>query len=222
MVRKLLLPALAGALLAGCMTSGYQYRGGNGDYYYGQPSTQYRYYGAPYGSYGYPGGWGGSIGYGYYSHGYYPYGYSPYGYYGYGGGYPYYRYPYRPPVVIVQPGPGGGSGDVDNNGAGNNGAGNNGTDTGTDSIHNDRPRPPWRDLRNLDGRDTPPRSAIFEPGAGGLRETVTRPVKPPRVAPMPMPPATPRASTGGRSVPVTGARVRPGTAERDGRRKQVP
>src|SRR3546814_462944 len=106
MIGKLLLPALASALLAGCVTSGYQYRGGSGDYYYGQPSTQYRYYGSPYGSYGYgyPGGWGGSIGYGY-PYGYYGYG----GYGGYGYGYPYYPgYPYRPPVVIVRPGPGGG------------------------------------------------------------------------------------------------------------------
>lgn len=85
MIRKLLFPAFAAALLAGCVT-GYQYRGGAGDYYYGQPSTHYRHYGAPYGYYGYP-GWSGSFGYGYY----------PYGYYG--GYYPYYYgYPYRPPV----------------------------------------------------------------------------------------------------------------------------
>ena len=78
MIRKLLLPALAAALLAGCAT-GYQYRGGSGDYYYGSPTTDYRYYGSPfgyyggygYGGYGSPYGWGG---YGYYSSPYYYYG----------------------------------------------------------------------------------------------------------------------------------------------------
>ncbi|NUS38462.1 MAG: hypothetical protein HOQ02_05505 [Lysobacter sp.] len=78
LLRALVLPGLAGVLLAGCAT-GYEYRGGPGDYYYGQPEIEYRdqgWYG-----YGYP--------YGYYSDG-------PYGYYG--GGYPYYDggYPYDP------------------------------------------------------------------------------------------------------------------------------
>lgn len=85
MIRKLLLPTLAAVLLGGCVTGGYQYRGGPGDYYYGQPSVDYRYYGAPYYDYGYPG-------YGYAPYGYYGYpgtGYSIYGFYGYG--YPYYR-----------------------------------------------------------------------------------------------------------------------------------
>ena len=85
MIRKLLLPVLAAALLAGCAT-GYQYRGGNGDYYYGSPSTDYRYYGSPYGygpyGYGYPYG---SFGYGYYSYPrYYGRYYNPY--YGHGHG----------------------------------------------------------------------------------------------------------------------------------------
>ncbi len=99
MIRKLLLPALAATLLAGCMSSGYDYRGGRGDYYYGEPSTEYRYEGYGYGGYGsigygYPGGWNGSIGYGY------PYGFSRFSRYGYG--YPYgfyngwYGYPYAP------------------------------------------------------------------------------------------------------------------------------
>ena len=130
MIRKLLLPALAAGLLAGCMSYGYDYRGGGSDYYYGQPSSDYRYYGSgsgygyggPYGSigYGYPGGLNGSIGYGYpgglngnigygsrYGHsryGYYPRGYygSPYGHYnGYGYGYPYDPYYYyRRPIVV--------------------------------------------------------------------------------------------------------------------------
>jgi hypothetical protein len=92
MIRKLLLPALAVAMLGGCVTSGYEYRGGNGDYYYGQPQVEYRDYGYPYGrfGYGYPGGWSGSFGWGY--------GYGdPYGYYG--GYYDPWRYytPYRRP-----------------------------------------------------------------------------------------------------------------------------
>jgi len=80
-----LAAASAAVLLAGCVTP-YQYREGNGDYYYGQPSVEYRDYG--YGGYGYPGGWGGSIGFGY----------------GYGGyGYPYggYGYPYYPPLIFL-------------------------------------------------------------------------------------------------------------------------
>jgi len=88
MLRKRLLPVLALATLAGCAT-GYSYRGGTGDYYYGQPSVEYRYYG------GY--GYGGSIGYGY-PRAYYVdafgrpiYG-DPYGYYG--GRYP--GFPSRP------------------------------------------------------------------------------------------------------------------------------
>lgn len=66
MLRKILLPTLAIAALAGCATD-YAYRGGNGDYYYGQPRVEYRYH-DPYG--------------------YYP----PYGGYGYGGGYYYDRF----------------------------------------------------------------------------------------------------------------------------------
>ena len=98
MIRKLLLPALAAALLGGCVT-GYDYRGGTGDYYYGQPSYQSDYYGPyGYGGYGYPGGWSGMLGYGY--------GYGG-GYGGYGYGYPYYGYgyPYYPPVIIIRPDP---------------------------------------------------------------------------------------------------------------------
>jgi hypothetical protein len=93
MIRKLLLPALAAVLLGGCVT-GYDYRGGNGDYYYGQPSVDY--YDGYYGGYGYP-GWSGMMGFGY--------GYGGYGYGGYGYGYPYYGYgyPYYPPVIIVRP-----------------------------------------------------------------------------------------------------------------------
>jgi len=70
-LRALVLPGLAGALLAGCAT-GYTYRSGPGDYYYGQPQVEYRDYGM-YGGYGYYGpgwGWYGAP----YSWGGYPYG----------------------------------------------------------------------------------------------------------------------------------------------------
>lgn len=88
MITKLLLPALAAAVLGACAT-GYDYRGGNGDYYYGQPSVDYYD--------GYYGGYGGMWGYGGYGYGYG----SPY----YGYGYPYYGYgyPYYPPVIIIRP-----------------------------------------------------------------------------------------------------------------------
>ena len=45
MIRKLLIPLAATALLAGCVTTApYGYRGGGqGDYYYGSPSVDYRY-----------------------------------------------------------------------------------------------------------------------------------------------------------------------------------
>lgn len=123
MIRKLLLPALAAAMLAGCAS--YQYRGGaGGDYYYGQPTTEYRYYGSPYGyygGYGYP--YGGSIGYGYYRS--YP------GWYGYprhSGGHSNGHHGPRPG--------GDGDGDQDSN--------------PQDDQQADQPRPPWRDLGRLD------------------------------------------------------------------------
>jgi hypothetical protein len=97
MIRKLILPLAALVLLAGCVSTGYSYRSGNGDYYHGRPSVDYRYYPSyPYGYYGrYPG----------------PYRYrysSPWGYYG---GYPYgyghhhrYRYVYpRYPHHVERP-----------------------------------------------------------------------------------------------------------------------
>lgn len=138
-IRKWFLPAIAVALLSGCVS--YGYRDGRGDYYYGQPttgySTQYGYgdygyggygyggYGGYYGGYGYPGYysspyWGGSIGYGYYG-------------------------PRRPPHH------GGGHHD-----------GHDGHDGGNDRPPQnlpDRPRAPWRDLGRLDGQD---RSGLAE------------------------------------------------------------
>ena len=110
MIRTVLFPVLAAALLGGCVT-GYDYRPGAGDYYYGQPSVQYNDAGYGYGGYGYPGGWSGQISLGYGSGGYgyggYPYGYGgygygyPYGYGGYGYGYPYGGYGY--PIIVLRP-----------------------------------------------------------------------------------------------------------------------
>lgn len=161
MIRKLFLPALAAVLLGGCVTSGYQYRDGTGDYYYGQPSTQYRYYGSPYGSYGYgySSGWSGSIGYGY---GYYPYGYS--GYYGY----PRYRqrYPYRPGRGHNQ----GHDGDNDHHG-----------------DHSDRSRPPWRDLGDLRTRRSGTSVITRQPRA--TTAPMTRPAPRTTTAPMARPAA---------------------------------
>lgn len=58
MLRKLFVPMLATAMLAGCATD-YNYRGGSGDYYYGQPRVEYRYQGSG----GYYGGYyGGAYG----------------------------------------------------------------------------------------------------------------------------------------------------------------
>ena len=76
MLRKLLLPMLATAALAGCATD-YQYRGGQGDYYYGQPQVEYRHSG--------PSGFYGDIGLGYGS------GFGGFGY-GFGASYFYDRY----------------------------------------------------------------------------------------------------------------------------------
>lgn len=91
LLSRVLAPALAIALLGGCV-SDYAYRSDGGGYYYGRPSVEYRYYGG-YGGYGYP-------------YGYQPYGYYPYGYYHrrpYYPGYPY--YPTRPPYHRPPPRP---------------------------------------------------------------------------------------------------------------------
>jgi hypothetical protein len=160
MIRPLLFPAIAAglaAMLGGCV-SGYQYRDGAGDYYYGQPSVEYRDYGyGPYGGagYGYPSGWSGSIGYGFGGYrGYGGYGY-PYGYGGYG--YPY----WRPPVIIVRPGPHGGHKDDDHKG----------------DHHRDRKddRPPWRNLGDL----RPPTPMRVQTPTDSPR--AIRDVNPPRV-----------------------------------------
>lgn len=148
MIRKLILPAIATLLLAGCAT-GYTYRSASGDYYYGQPSTVYRDY---YGGYGYYGG--------------YPYyGYSPYRWggsirysWGYPYGYGYYRSPWR--------GHGHGHGRPHNPRPGNDNDGG--------SREPDRATPPWRDLdriRNDRGRPDVPRS-------NELRVRPVQPIRP--------------------------------------------
>lgn len=92
MIRRLSLVVLTAAALTGCMTDGYSYRGGSGDYYYGRPSVDYYYDGYGYG-YGYPGWYGGYD----YRHGYgYGYRYPYHGWYGGYWDYPYYWPPYRP------------------------------------------------------------------------------------------------------------------------------
>ena len=163
MLRKLLLPALAIATLAGCAT-GYSYRGGNGDYYYGQPSVEYRYYGG----YGY--GYGGLGGYG---QGYYldvfgrpVYGY-PYGYYG--GHYPSYPYGHGP-----RPRPPHGPG---------HGGGHDGDHDGPPQHGDPRPRnrPPWRDIGRMRDRDD---DEQYRPRRLGQLETQQRTQQPaPRVRP---------------------------------------
>ncbi|MFC0676311.1 hypothetical protein ACFFGH_00420 [Lysobacter korlensis] len=143
MLRKLLLPLAAVAVLGGCTTSGYNYRGGTGDYYYGRPSVEYRHHGSPYGysPYGSHYGFGlsGFYGYPYYSrfgHPYYGHPYYGHSFYGH----PYYGYPYRRPIVIVQPRP----------------------DEGTQRTDNgDRP-PPWRDF-NARRRMDPDVGAAMQP-----------------------------------------------------------
>lgn len=132
MLRKILLPTLAIAALAGCAT-GYTYRGGSGDYYYGTPGVDYRYHGA----YGYYGSYG-SYGGGYY---YDRYGRLVYGY-PYGG---YYNQPYGAGSwwwYTPRPRPGH---DQD------------GDHQGDDGNRDDRRRPPWRDIGGLQPR--PPRTA---------------------------------------------------------------
>lgn len=175
MIRKLVLPVLALAMLGGCV-SDYAYRGGDrGDYYYGQPSTEYRYegpygggyspYGSPYAPYGYGGGYA-PYGYG---GGYAPYRYGGFGYGSYGYPRGYYGGPYRhggyyipphhhrrPPVTY--PGP----------------------DGTAPPPRVDNRRPPWRNLDEL-GRRPPadgggtqarapiPSAPIAEPRERGSR-----------------------------------------------------
>ena len=163
MLRKVLLSAFAAATLAGCATD-YAYRsGGGGDYYYGQPRTEYRYYGA----YGY-GGYGDG-GYYYDGYGRLLYG-NPYGFYGYPyGGYG--SWWYRP-----RPRPHHGHGDHDHD------------HDDEDGHHGDQAdrRPPWRDFGEM--RPRPPRMAN-EDGEDGED---TRPRVRRQAAPLAMPSPPPR------------------------------
>lgn len=122
MTRKLLLlPAIAAALLAGCATYGYDYRGGGGgDYYYGAP------------------GYYGNDGYGY------PYGYGGYGY-PYGYGYPGYGAPYWGGGYYYIPSHHGGSHHHGGHG-GRDDDDHQAPPPGQGQQQPDRPRPPWRDL----------------------------------------------------------------------------
>lgn len=176
MLRKTLLAALAAATLAGCAT-GYSYRGGaSGDYYYGQPRTEYRYY-DPYGYYG-------SYGYGYgsYAPSRYGYYYDRFGRVVYGNPNAYYGYPsgygsqwwYRP-----RP-----------HGHGQ-GGGDHGPGHGDHDADRDDRRPPWRNFGGgvprgeqiaADGDDQLPRLRR-QPMAGAMpmpqRQAGARSIAPP-------------------------------------------
>lgn len=159
MLRKFLLPALAIATLAGCAT-GYSYRGGSGDYYYGQPRVDYGYYG----SYGFGYG-GGGFGMGYYRDifGRPVYGY-PYGYYG--GRYPSYPY-WHSPRPRPPHGPGHGGHDGDHDGPPQHGG------------HRPGNKPPWRDIGRLrdrmDDEQARPRRPLGVDATPRMQEPAPRP-----------------------------------------------
>src|SRR5690606_23231654 len=195
---KLILTALAALLLAGCAS--YQYRGGtSGDYYYGQPGTEYRYYGYPYGygGYGY-----GAYGYGYPS--YFSYR-SYYGYpYGYGG---YYRPPYKGP----HHGHGHGNGHGGNHGGGNDpGPGQNPPPAGNDN--HDRPAAPWRDLERL--RERARLHDQVRPSSAEPSATPYRRAAPPRTKPVRASPAAPAPASRPDVAPVRPAAQAPAQAPR--------
>jgi len=212
MIRKILMPAVAMALLGGCVTPypAYQYSGGSGDYYYGQPYIEYRDYGGYYGGlgYGHPYGWYGSIGFGgYYGYPYYGYPYHYYGYpyyHGWYGGWPYYNYRYYPNHPPVHR-PGGGH------------------DGDDDGAREDRPEPPWRsidDLRPRHGGENPPRTTTAVP----LRPTMGTPSRP-LVQPTPTGPVAPRSPVmqpPRRESPTPMARPTRQTQERDSSRGSEP
>lgn len=145
MLRRLLLTMLATVAMAGCATD-YNYRGGNGDYYYGQPRVEYRDLGPS----GYYGGFG--LGYGYGSYGYGSYGY---GRHGFGATYYYDRF-----GRLVYGYPGGYYGSAYYGGNGWYGPrspqdhGDQNDHDGDDNQANNHERPaPWRDLGRLWQRD---------------------------------------------------------------------
>ena len=156
MFRRILLSMLATATLAGCATA-YTYRGGNGDYYYGQPQTEYRYH-DPYGFYG-------GFGYGGYAPGVH---YDRYGRVIYGSYYGYFGYPpgYGSPWWYRPRAPHDGH---DHGGDGHDGDGHG----GEDGDGSDR-RPPWHNPDGLsapggqameDRDDTRPRARRMQAGS---------------------------------------------------------
>ena len=154
MLRKLLLPMLTTVVLAGCATD-YQYRSGNGDYYYGQPRVEYRYSG--------PGGFYGDMGFGY--------GYGASSFYFYDGfgrfvpGYPsrHYGFPYYGgnrwyPSRIHR-----------------------GRTTGEDVDNGNDRLPPWRDLGQLQSRE-PVEDGYRNPEIRE-RDSLERQIRRPRLEP---------------------------------------
>lgn len=195
MLRQLLLPALAAATLAGCAT-GYNYRGGDGDYYYGQPRADYRHADPYYGHYGTYGRYGGYGSYGHQRPFYYydrfgrlvyanPHGHGYYGgHYGYGApyGYPYRYYPRSP-----------------RGGHRHDGTGGHGTPP--DQGDQNRKRPPWRDFSGIapPSVDTPQRVAAPLGSSGSpLREHRVQTLRPALARPA-IPRAEPQEAVGERA-----------------------
>lgn len=177
MLRNTLLAVLAAAALAGCAT-GYSYRGGGGDYYYGQPRIEYRYHDDPFGYYG-------SYGFGSYAPGYY---YDRYGRLVYGISYGYYGYPYGyGSQWWYRPRPHG------NGHAGGNHDGDH--DDGHDADREDR-RPPWRNIGGVF-----PRGEGVAPDGDDQRPRVRRQQMP---GALPMP----QRQTGQRSIAPSPQRMR--------------
>lgn len=183
MIGKLIWPVIACVLLAGCMT-GYRYRSGYGDYYYGQPDVDYRYHGRSY-----------------YGYGYWPYrGYSPYGYGGYYGFSRYYGYPYYP-RYYYRSHYGYGHHDYDDDHDDDYVDNNDDPPRGPD-VDDDDSLPPWRDFGDVHIRKSDPLPARrIRPQVGQARQAPAgrtpprRPVS--RPAPRPSPP--PSISIGSRS-----------------------
>lgn len=183
MLRKLLLPMLATAALAGCATD-YQYRNGNGDYYYGQPRVEYRNVG--------PGGYYGGFGLGYGSGGFgATYYYDRFGrlVYGVPGGY--YGLPYYGGNGWYGQRPHRGHGDRDDHDGDDHGG--NGDGNGN---HSDRP-PPWRDLGGLQQRDE-------NENDSRNRDDRQRPIRRPRLESFPE--APPRQQRPAPTAPVISER----------------
>ncbi|MEO6154982.1 MAG: hypothetical protein ABIP16_04570 [Thermomonas sp.] len=195
MLRKMLLTMLATAAMAGCATD-YNYRGGNGDYYYGQPRVEYRDIGPG----GYYGGFG--LGYGYGSYGSGSYGYGPTYFYDRFGrlvyGYPgsYYGSAYYGRNGWYGPRPHHEHGDHNDHDDHNNH-----DHDGDDTAGNNHDRPaPWRDLGGLQQRDED----------GNLQRRM-RQSRPALYSPAPYSQAPIRQQSSARSAPVIRQRSEPGS-----------